>query len=350
MQRFALVLTGIALLLFGAEGLYRALRERQPKTISCERFLRERPENAWLRLGNCEIDYIGAGYRESRGRIVELFFPVRAVGQPRQAPVAIVVATKDPTAIATAQQTIGDGRTPDQEQFLVMMLKIVTNLRASREIHGYARNSFLEKMQAKRLVSGLAVPVDPQVILVDLYRRPAITLPAIAAGAGALGILAVLFLRLRERRTRRRAAAAAAPVSFEPSPMPFEPVPAPRPVPQAAPPLSLRGLMLLNLPPTADAAMIENAPPLGMRALVVQKLRAAMPGVQPDARGRCVFARPDCSVVVDLGPDEPITTAVIDAEGDGAASVVRGILEASGWRLYAVRAGEFLDPDRLERA
>lgn len=337
MLPLVLLLVGVPLLLLGGEGLYYATRDRQPKTIACDRYLRERPDATWLRLGNCEIDYLGAAYREtSSGAITELFFPVRPIGQQRTAPTAIIMATRDRTALDTAQQTIGAGKQADQEQFLVMMLKIVTNLRASREINGYVRRSFLERLQAQRLVSGLGVPVDSSFIVIDLYGQPSIELPAILAGSGAVSALAGLALLVRGRRGRREPDVAL--------PMPIEA----GPPAVHLPPARYRGLMLLNLPPTATPAMVESAPPLGGRAEVVHRLRAAMPGILADERGRCVYTRPDCSALIDLGPGEPVATAVVDAEGDGAGALLRAILETSGWRLFAPRLGTFVDPDHLE--
>lgn len=338
MLRIALLLLGVVLLLTGGTGLYRVSRERQPKTMTCERFLFERPDNAWLRLGKCDIDYVGAGYREDlRGQISELFFPVRAAGQ-RGGPVTIVMATRDPKAIEIAEQTIGSDQQPDQEQFLVMMLKIVTNLRASREIVGYARRGVIERVQARRLVSGLGVPLDDSFVVIDLHRRPSLLGPAIQTGVGAAALLAGLLLH-RHRRRQRTAPAEAAPAVTGLGHV----------APQVAtPPSSFRGLMLLNLPPSATAAMIENAPPLGTREQVVEKLRAAMPGAAPDARSRVVFVRPDCSVAIDLGAGEPVATAVVDADGIGARAMLRGILEATGWRLFVPRRGVFFDPDHLD--
>lgn len=334
MARIGLLVLGIVLLLIGGSDLLRVSREQQPKTMSCERFIHERPETGWLRLGNCDIDYVGAGYRENlRGRIGELFFPVRPAGR-RGGPVTIIAATRDPAALDVAQQTIGGGRQPDQEQFLVMMLKIVTSLRASREIVGYARQGLLARMQARRLVSGLGVPVAESFVVIDLYGRPPRLVPAIEAGAGGAALVAALLLHRRRRRSRQRPAVTAAAPGVA--------------APGTQQPSTYRGLMLLNLPPTATAAMIENAPPLGAREQVVQKLRAALPGVAPDERSRCVFSRPDCSVTVDLGRDEPVATAVVDAEGIGALAVLRHMLETTGWRIFVPRRGAFFDPDHLD--
>ena len=98
-------------------------------------------------MSGCDIDYLGAGYRESEGQIIELFFPIRPPAQARTTPAALVVATSDSDVLAVAQNTIGGGQQPDQEAFLVMMLRIVTMLKVSREVEGYARSGVMELLR-----------------------------------------------------------------------------------------------------------------------------------------------------------------------------------------------------------
>ena len=133
---FALLSVSILLVALGGEGIYHGVLNRQQMALTCEEFAAQPPGSLWLRVSGCDIDYLGAGYRESKGQIVELFFPMRPAGQARTAPAGLVVATKDPEVLAVAQNTIGGGQQPDQEAFLVMMLRIVTMLKVSRESRG----------------------------------------------------------------------------------------------------------------------------------------------------------------------------------------------------------------------
>src|SRR5918995_60723 len=106
MIRILLLLVGLPLLAIGSEGLYHAIRNREQRAMTCEQFVRERPKAAWLKLTNCDVDYIGAGYLESNGRISELLFPIRPAGQPRNIPAVAIIATKDSGALGIAQNTI----------------------------------------------------------------------------------------------------------------------------------------------------------------------------------------------------------------------------------------------------
>jgi hypothetical protein len=361
MIRILLLAVSLPLLFVGGEGLYHVARNSQRTVMSCERFARERPKIAWIRLVNCDLDYVGAGYRESGGRITELLFPVRPAGQQRTVPAAAIVSTRDPNALQIAERTIGGQQRPNQEAFLVMMLTIVTALKASREVDGHARVGFIDGLNARRVVSGLAGPIDPSATLIDLRQRPSIRVPALEAAAGALAFFAFLFLQFRGRRRLRSARAADLPIVRTPqlADLRAAEIPAleaprppgsltPRPPGSLAPgPRRLRGLMLLNLSPDHGVERIEDAPPLGPRADVLQTLASVLPGIRADENGRCTVKRPDYSVTVSIGTDDTVATAVVDSQGEAAVAAVQSILRATGWRAFAPRRGAFIDAAHL---
>ena len=94
MLKLILLVPAAALLLLAGEGIYHAARGRQQVAIACEQFRREPPPSPRVLVTGCEINYAGAGYRESGGQIEELFLPARPAGGVVPAP--IVVATRDP--------------------------------------------------------------------------------------------------------------------------------------------------------------------------------------------------------------------------------------------------------------
>jgi hypothetical protein len=405
MLQALLLLVGLGLLAFGGEGLYYAYSNPQQVTMRCAEYAQSRPSALWLRLTDCEADYLGAGYRESGGQIAELFFPVRPAGRPRNDPAALVAATRDPQVLAIAQATVGEGRQPTQEQFIVMMLKIITALGASREIEGWGRAGIVKAFDTRRSLASLSSPIEPDAIVLDLHARPDATAPARLAGAGALALVGALLLHLRSKRVRvvEPTAAAEEPVSaavdqgpsepaadaaefeisgadhvnpVEPAsvtdgpevhtgtapgadmlafPAEDEPTPAPpdlppaQPAPAAATP-RLRGLLLLRLPPSANASDIENAPPLGTREAVERRIAELVPGIRFDESGQGSVAGPDHLLVVDLGPDPLVPTAVARAEGQEGIELLKTLLTSAGWRAYSPRTASFVDPDRLHAA
>ena len=361
MLKGALLLIGLVLFALGAEGLYYAAANRQQVTVTCEAFAKSPPHGRWLRVTGCEIDYLGAGYRERGGRIAEMYFPVRAAGQPENSPAPIVARTTDADVLALAEATIGGGRTPDQEQFIVMMLEIVTKLRAARVIEGYANAALLSRVNAANAVAGLRSPVSPTAVIIDLHATPSFVLPAVTTAAGLL-LIGVFFVP-RSRRaavglppsqeTAIGAAGLEAHAGESPSRVEEEaPASGVAPVrrePALHPSTRLR-VMLLNLPTHAGNNAIENAPPLGGRGDVIAALTHVVAGLRFDASGHAAIGRADFLLALDIGATDPVYTVVVDARGGAALPILRRILEATGWRAFAAKSGAFVDADRLEDA
>ena len=112
-------------------------------------------------------------------------------------------------------------------------------------------------------------------------------------------------------------------------------------------PVSLPRLLLLALDVSSGPEAIETAPPLGSRAEVVAILRGVIPDLAFEPT-RIVLSRPDGSVSVDLGPHDPVPTAVLEARGEAGAALVREVLIMTGWRAFAPKTGLFVSVDDLE--
>ncbi len=111
--------------------------------------------------------------------------------------------------------------------------------------------------------------------------------------------------------------------------------------------MSLPRLLLLALDVSSGPEAIETAPPLGSRAQVVAILRGVIPDLAFEPT-RVVLSRPDGSVSVDLGPHEPVPTAVLEARGEAGAALVKELLIMTGWRAFAPKTGLFVSVDDLE--
>ena len=110
----------------------------------------------------------------------------------------------------------------------------------------------------------------------------------------------------------------------------------------------LPSLMLLNMPASAGPAEIESAPPLGNRMDVLARLRDVVPDLEVDAQGRSEHTGPDHVIRLDLGAHDHVPTFVVEAGGPTGISLVRWVLESTGWRAFVPRLGRFVDPDDLD--
>ena len=332
----ALILASVPLLAVGGESLYHALANRQQTTVSCGQVAAEPPRASWLKVLNCHLDYEGAGYREEDGRISELFFPVRPIGQSSASPAPMIAATRNPEALAIAQAALGGGKQLNEEAYTVMMLRIVTAVHAAREVDGYVRRGLLLALPTRRTLAALHTPLAPGAVVIDLNGRPRVAVPAAVTLTGITLLAVAIVLPFRRRR----------PVAVEPAAR------VERDEAAAAPGIDrggrLKNLMLLDLDPSAGREAIERAPPLGTRETVERRISHAMPGITFDEHGRGALIRPDVNISIDLASGKLVWTAVIQASGDGAASRLRTLLTETGWRIYAPQRGTFVNLDELE--
>jgi len=334
----ALLLVSLVFFAHGGEALYHAAFNRQPVIVRCDQFFRQRPNALWMRLTECDIDHLGAGYRESNGRIDELFLPIRPPSQPPTAPVVLVAATKDPRVLAIAGTTIGNGKQPEQDAYIGMMRRIVTMLGASKEVEGYARSGIMERLEARRTLTGLTEPLAPDFVVLDLHARPSFVRPGIEVGIGLVLVLVALTW------PRGRGLVAAAKV--EESPVASRPEDEPPVTPLAR---RLPSVMLLNLGPSASVSQLESAPPLGSRDKVGGRIGGILGATEAAHDGRATVSGPGWSLAFDLGQEDQVWTITVEAlGGDGSIDALERLARETGWRIFVPKLGIFMDPSALK--
>ena len=334
--RIALLLVSIPLLVHGADGLYHALRSRSQAVISCDAFAQQRPSSRWLRITGCDADYLRAGYRESGGRITELLLPMTAPDVPANGPVSLIVSSTDPEVLALTEQAVRGPGATSQNAFLLAMLQVVTETGAAREVDGLARSP-LEMVRSRGALDAIRAPKADNVVVIDLGRRPGPLLPGVAFAAGLLALLMAVVLSMRARRN-------AAVSGLSPEGTPATSVhAAARQTPE------FRRLMLVNLPPNAAAAELENATPLGTQHSVRSALAQVLPGITFNDHGLGQFNHADHTMLFDLGDAPQVWTATVDVTGDAAPEALRDLIMQTGWRAYAPRLGRFITASDLKR-
>jgi hypothetical protein len=366
MLKLILLVPAAALLVFAGEGIYHAARGRQPVALTCEQFVAGRLPSPRVAVAGCEVNYAGAGYRESGGQVEELFLPARPAGG-RGVPAPIVIATRDPGAIALARSVLGAGRVTTSEQSLEIMRRVADQLRLSTSIDGLVRTGIIERLRSQRILSGLAPPIAENAVIVDLHGTPNFVRPGIALGLGALLAGLAFWPLQREPAAARPGGGSTTPPGLPPPVLPaelasgqfdpdlaFEELPGPRHAPAVRPgagpavvPVSLPRLLLLALDVSAGPEAIETAPPLGSHDEVVAILRGVIPDLVVDHL-HAVLARPDGSVRIALGPDDPVPTAVLEARGEAGVALVKEVLLMTGWRAFAPKTGLFVSAGDLE--
>ncbi len=379
MLRLALLLLSLPLLAHGGAGIYDAVRNREMKTVTCPQFMTSPPKARWLRVTGCEFDYTHPAIIASGDRITQLYFGMRIRNGRRDAPVSLIVATRDPEALAAAQQALGGGAAVDDEAFTVAMLRVVGILRAAREIDGYARDGLVEGLITRRDLAEFPAPRTARLTVLDLHARPSFVLPGIEAGTGLVLLIATAAVHRRRPATpvmpsaqepaetlapvamlddaaepsvdmREHAAETAGPpvdisqatpaAETEPEALPEEPIP-PQPHP-AVPERRLPRAMLLNLDASASVNAIESAPPLGNQQEVAARIAAVLGPLTENGGGAYSVTGADWRLDLDLGREDSVWTATVDARGSEAAlDALDRLARDTNWRVFVPRLGTF---------
>jgi hypothetical protein len=341
--RFLLLVPAAALAALGGDGLYHALRSRERIAVDCGEFARARPASHRVAVTGCEIDLAGLGYREADGRLQELFLPARPAG--RAVPAPLVIVTREPAALALAQGAVGGAATLPPERSAAVMQQVVAVLGVTTTIDGVMRAGIIERLRARRVVSGLmGAPVAADAALIDLNGRPDFLRPILALAAAFLLSLGPWALSRRPRRTlaaRRNSRSEWSSPTDDLRGAAAEDRRARRTSRVVVP-----RLLLLGLDVSAGPDAIETAPPLGTRHDVAGILTGVIPDLHVDPAAR-ILSRADNSLTLDLGPHESIATIVVDARGEAGVVLVKEILLMTGWRAFAPKTGLFVTANEL---
>jgi hypothetical protein len=382
MLNYVLLVPALVLLALGLEGIHNARHSRTPADVTCAQLRQSPPPSLSLHVTDCDLDYLGAAYREVDGTMEELFLPARASGAPATQPAPLVIATQDPRALAVAQRVLGT-RAPASAQSVQTMQKAAAAVGLPTEIRGLVRAGVIERLAARQVLAGLSTPLAENVLVLDLNTARGVFWPVVMC---ALGLLLPLAGALASRRNKpvvsefvpdpadratvlerlipytERAAKTDEPdlkrriggTAFAGEPEAPAAVSA-SPRTSASPSgaagedsFRLPSLMLLKLDASAGPDSIELAPPLGTRQDVTARLREVFPDLDIDPTGHGTHEGPDHALAVDLGREETVHTAILDARGPTGITAVRWVLETTGWRAFVPKAGRFVDPEALD--
>ena len=350
MRKATLLVLAAALLLLSGEGFYRAVRGRVAVDTTCEDLVRGGLPAPRVRVTGCNIFYGGIGYRGRNGTIDELYLPVQPL-DAQGMPARIVISSRDAGALAIAGRVLGAGPVTTREQSLEAMQKVVAHLGLATEFTGLARTGSIDRLQSRRILSGLPVAVADNAVILDLNGAPDFLRPVMALTAGGLLALLAFWPLHRQSRTavapNTSALSATHELAFVEASENFAPQALARAARRRSTQVALPRLLLLALGVENGPDAIETAPPLGSRQEVTEILVGVIRDLAPAGMPN-VLARPDGSVRIDLGLREPVATAVVVARGEAGVALVKEVLLMTGWRAFAPNTGLFVSVDDLD--
>jgi hypothetical protein len=203
-----LIVVAVALMGAGGFGVVRGIGNREPQTLSCAEFYAQRPSAAWLRLTDCRIRLFDAAYRESFGAVREVLAPVVPTREDATIEIRLVVATRDPDALALVKEMRVLDKKDDPGAGLAFLAKNAKRMVASRDIQGTLRTEVDRGDPAFVKLRDLENNLVRDFAVLDEGRNPSLVGSlSLLAGAlllGALGL--VLIARAGARRAARHAA------------------------------------------------------------------------------------------------------------------------------------------------
>lgn len=104
----------IALLWDGYQGVYTALKNRQPLEITVTDYIAKKPDAEWVTLKDAQLNLLEAAHKGHLGKISEIFIPVRPKGESTDAKVHILLSTKD-KAIVSALEDLNQSSATKKE-------------------------------------------------------------------------------------------------------------------------------------------------------------------------------------------------------------------------------------------
>lgn len=93
----------IALLWGGCQGIYTALKNRQPLEITVAEYIAKKPSAEWVTLKDARLNLLEAAHKGRREKISEIFIPIRPKDEPPDAQVHILLSTKDDAIVAALE-------------------------------------------------------------------------------------------------------------------------------------------------------------------------------------------------------------------------------------------------------
>ncbi len=193
---FVIAVAGLGLW-WGGQNLYTGLRERDPFEITCAAYLKDRPDNRFLKLTECEPDLDHMAIEEDKHKEVKaVYIPLRAKGTTAGATQIVLKRTDDEMTVLVHALDGPNG--PDER----LAKKVLEQLEGPNQglIQFGLDLSDKDMTQLKNLNLGLAADF----VIMDHGKAPRLLLGALAFGAGllALGWL----LRMIYRKVRPDAA------------------------------------------------------------------------------------------------------------------------------------------------
>jgi len=161
---------------FGGQGVYTALKNRQPVQLGIQDLAKGKPSAHWLALTNCELAILDSAYKTVRskyapansGRITEAFVPLRAPGQTLDDPCYAVLATQDAAILAQLDEL---RQVKNESELNIWIAKNKNSVKPHRDVTGLVKFGVSTGMESGKL-GGLQRNLAPGYFILAEGKKP----------------------------------------------------------------------------------------------------------------------------------------------------------------------------------
>lgn len=196
----------IGLLVGGAQGLYTALKNRSPLEITVEDYITKKPDAEWVTLKSAHLNLLESAHKERLGKVAEVFIPVRPKGDAKDAPVHILLSTKNREILDALDDMSNSAET--LKQSVEAASRHAEKLFVTKDVSGLIRFGINSDDKTRAKLEKLNMNLAADYVIMNDGEKPELMASLIML---VLGIILAVYL------ARRRAHQATAPM---PPPVP----------------------------------------------------------------------------------------------------------------------------------
>ena len=169
------------LLIIGGQGVYVALKNHEPLEITVADYAAKKTNAEWMTLKDSQVSLAEAAYKLEKGRISEVFIPVRALGESSDSPAHILLSTEDPAVVATLKELSATGRKKFEAGS-----RNAGKLLIEKEITGLVRYGFFYDLFVRSRLAKLNLKLAEDFVILNDGAAPDLFINLCLLGAGLL--------------------------------------------------------------------------------------------------------------------------------------------------------------------
>jgi hypothetical protein len=168
----------IALFWGGGQGLYTALKNRAPHSITFAEYVHTKPDREWVELKDTRLDFLSA-ITKSIGTPTDAYIPLHAPDEPDDAKVPALLHTKDAAMLDLVKQIKA---LPDEKATIEFMVKNRERIFPRQTVSGLVEFGVDSNSKKRRKIAKLNANLAENFAIINHNDKPDLMLGIILVG------------------------------------------------------------------------------------------------------------------------------------------------------------------------